>query len=115
MKRISTHCLNLSVFMLYLFYRYGAVVRGPNAYVPPARRHNSSTVVTPTSAISPAPKDKESEADGQEKSDTSVPVPTVSVNTPDGREKTLSRGAPSAPGTGATKVRQIASDRLCGI
>ena len=95
--------------MLYLVHRYGAVVRGPNAYIPPARRQNSNTntAAAPASSTTsgPAPKEKEETTDKQEKSETPMPVPTVSVNAPDGTEKTLPRAAPSTATAGATKVR----------
>ncbi|THH09159.1 hypothetical protein EW145_g2218 [Phellinidium pouzarii] len=61
--------------------KYGAVVRGTNAYVPPGARRSNSNVAT-----SPPPTVKEI---GKDKSDT--PLPKVSINAPDGTEKTIPR------------------------
>ena len=85
-------------------YRYGAVVRGANAYVPPgARRQNSNNNVTANNDSVP----KASEKDAQNKSNANIPVPKVSLNAPDGSEKPVPRTSPSPAGGGAAKVVQI--------
>lgn len=59
--------------------RYGAVVRGQNAYIPPGARKQQSVPVP--SATSPPPK---------------ADVPKVSVNGPDGTPVAAKEGTPPA-------------------
>lgn len=83
--------------LIRLSPRYGAVVRGANAYVPPgARRQNSETDAT-----------KQSENDQALKTESVATVPKLSVNAPDGSEKTVPRtGAAAAAGAASgSKVR----------
>ncbi|KAI5122298.1 hypothetical protein M0805_002375 [Coniferiporia weirii] len=76
--------------------KYGAVVRGANAYVPPgARRQNPSGMASPPATSGEIGKDKQDKLD--------APVPKVSVNTPDGTEKPLPRATPSPAGNGTVK------------
>lgn len=84
-----THSLILSPPVMI---RYGAVVRSANAYVPPgARRTSSGTPISPPATALIKEKDAE-------KPD----VPKVSVNAPDGSEKTLPGKATSPPAGGVT-------------
>ncbi|TDL25878.1 hypothetical protein BD410DRAFT_801189 [Rickenella mellea] len=95
--------------------KYGAVVRSANAYVPPgARRANSNTSIPPMSpppsapaqapttplapsTPTPAPSTKETQKGGESKPE----VPKVSVNAPDGTEKTLPGKTTTPPAGGA--------------
>lgn len=82
--------------------RYGAVVRGANAYVPPgARRQTSSTNVVNND--SSAATQKAAEKESQNKANN-IPVPKVSLNAPDGSEKPVPRTSPSPASGGTTKV-----------
>ncbi|KAH8118051.1 hypothetical protein DFH11DRAFT_1572083 [Phellopilus nigrolimitatus] len=83
--------------------KYGAVVRGANAYVPPGARRSNPNGAPVTGATS-----KDGDVDKQEILD--VPVPKVSVNAPDGTEKVLPRATPSPAGSGA--VKQQPADAL---
>lgn len=80
--------------------KYGAVVRGANAYVPPGARRQAtgSDTSAPPSAKGP---DKDKDKDNQTKPDASVPK--VSVNAPDGSEKVLPRPTASPSNNTATK------------
>lgn len=79
--------------------RYGAVVRGANAYVPPGARRQQSGSDTPQAPLSAKGPDKDKDKDKENQKKPEAPVPNVSVNAPDGSEKVLPRGttSPSVP------------------
>ena len=82
--------------------RYGAVVRGANAYVPPgARRQLSAT------DVQAATKQPEKE---QAKPEGAATVPKVSVNAPDGSEKSVPRTG-AAPAAGANSKVSLDTGR----
>jgi PAB1-binding protein PBP1 len=70
--------------------KYGAVARGPNAYVPPGARKNIPAVVPPAAAapIASPPASTSTNAKGPD-------VPKVSINAPDG--STLSHSDTTTP------------------
>lgn len=75
-----------------LFLRYGAVARGPNAYVPPGARKNVPSVVPLAAAatIAAPPPSTSANAKGHD-------VPKVSINAPDGSTVSHSDTTTPAP------------------
>ena len=75
--------------------RYSTVVRGTNAYIPPGARKSAAQATAAPPAPTPAPVKE------VEKSE----VPKVSVNAPDGTEKTLPKSTSPPAGGAPAKVR----------